>query len=591
MIDVSDPAHPGVKPTAPAGLVLTYTVSVSGNHLCVSGMAGQLGGATWAHVSVLDLSNPTRPPVVGGVDAPEGSNLPIVTAQGSLLHLAYAGMNADPDVVGGYQVFDLSDPVNPSPLGLCELTVGEIPTTIRVAGNVACVLTHRALRIVDITDPRNPQVTSVVVHGANSPWTPLELAGQNAHLMVEDEMKVLDVTNPANPRQTGPFDAGFSTGLGISVEGNVAYLRGKGIRVLDVANPRVPTLVGATDDFGGELLDPWTSVGASDFRIVGTRAYVVGANSYILAGSVDIGFLQVFDLSNPLEPRELAFLEPFDYGGLDVVGNRAYVTGGNIESRLAVVDMADPVAPVELGSLILPDIAGAPQVVGDYAYVQLSETDLVIVDIRDPGQLVEVGRYHPPNQLNGFQVSGRYAYVFRSHPEDTSVHVVDLVNPANPARIGQYPYDATTVRLQSLYVSGHYVFVTLKHQADPPGRHRVDILDVGDPTQPVKVGEYHSEGRVSGMALAGNRLYTASDAGLTVLDFAASNVSPRLRLNAPVLSGGLAVLTWEGGPGIKLQKTPSLTTPNWQDVPGTTGQSLIALPPTDAAAFFRLIQP
>jgi hypothetical protein len=93
------------------------------------------------------------------------------------------------------------------------------------------------------------------------------------------------------------------------------------------------------------------------------------------------------------------------------------------------------------------------------------------------------------------------------------------------------------------------------------------------------------------MALAGNRLYTASDAGLTVLDFAASNVSPRLRLNAPVLSGGLAVLTWEGGPGIKLQKTPSLTTPNWQDVPGTTGQSLIALPPTDAAAFFRLIQP
>ena len=137
VIDVSDPAHPVVKPTAPAGMVATFTVSVSGNYLYASGGAGQWGGPTWAHVSVLDLSNPTRPPVVGGVDAPAGSDWPVVAAHGALLHLAYSGMKADPHVVGGYQVFDLSDPVNPSPLGLCELTVGEIPTTIRVAGNVA----------------------------------------------------------------------------------------------------------------------------------------------------------------------------------------------------------------------------------------------------------------------------------------------------------------------------------------------------------------------------------------------------------------------------------------------------------------------
>jgi len=78
---------------------------------------------------------------------------------------------------------------------------------------------------------------------------------------------------------------------------------------------------------------------------------------------------------------------------------------------------------------------------------------------------------------------------------------------------------------------------------------------------------------------------------LTILDFFAPNVSRSLRLNAAVLSGGVAVLTWGGGPGIKLQKTTSLTAPNWQDVPNATGQSLAALPLSDAAAFFRLIQP
>jgi hypothetical protein len=64
-----------------------------------------------------------------------------------------------------------------------------------------------------------------------------------------------------------------------------------------------------------------------------------------------------------------------------------------------------------------------------------------------------------------------------------------------------------------------------------------------------------------------------------------------LQLNPPVLSANTLTLSWSGGPGIKLQKTTSLTAPNWQDVPNATGQSLAALPLSDAAAFFRLIQP
>ena len=64
-----------------------------------------------------------------------------------------------------------------------------------------------------------------------------------------------------------------------------------------------------------------------------------------------------------------------------------------------------------------------------------------------------------------------------------------------------------------------------------------------------------------------------------------------LRISSSVLSRNTLTLSWNGGPGIKLQKTSNLTTPHWQDVPNTDGHGLIALPLSDTAAFFRLIQP
>jgi len=50
-------------------------------------------------------------------------------------------------------------------------------------------------------------------------------------------------------------------------------------------------------------------------------------------------------------------------------------------------------------------------------------------------------------------------------------------------------------------------------------------------------------------------------------------------------SGNNLQLTW--GPGFKLQSTPNLTTPNWQDVPNANSPYLA--PITGTAEFFRLI--
>ena len=88
--------------------------------------------------------------------------------------------------------------------------------------------------------------------------------------------------------------------------------------------------------------------------------------------------------------------------------------------------------------------------------------------------------------------------------------------------------------------------------------------------------------------MAGNLIYVAEGVwGLTILEI---ELPGTLKLKAPVLSGNTITLFWNGGPGIKLQKTTSLANPSWQDVPGSDGLSSIELPRTDPTAFFRLLK-
>ena len=61
-------------------------------------------------------------------------------------------------------------------------------------------------------------------------------------------------------------------------------------------------------------------------------------------------------------------------------------------------------------------------------------------------------------------------------------------------------------------------------------------------------------------------------------------------LNPPVISGGMLTLTWPAMDGVRLQKTVSLTPPDWQDVPGTDVTNTVTLPVTEATVFFRLVQ-
>jgi hypothetical protein len=64
-----------------------------------------------------------------------------------------------------------------------------------------------------------------------------------------------------------------------------------------------------------------------------------------------------------------------------------------------------------------------------------------------------------------------------------------------------------------------------------------------------------------------------------------------LKINSIVGSGGNMSISWIGAAGTKLQKSTSLSSPDWQDVPGSNGASNVAQPAAGGQAYYRLVRP
>ena len=56
------------------------------------------------------------------------------------------------------------------------------------------------------------------------------------------------------------------------------------------------------------------------------------------------------------------------------------------------------------------------------------------------------------------------------------------------------------------------------------------------------------------------------------------------------VKGGVVTINWQGAAGVRLQKTTRLAKPDWQDVPGTNGESSAQEVADQAESYYRLIR-
>jgi len=271
--------------------------------------------------------------------------------------------------------------------------------------------------------------------------------------------------------------------------------------------------------------------------------------------------------------------------GVQVVGTYAYLAGliwtGSNFVDLAVLDVSDPAHPVLAG--VSPShffSSTAVQVVGNYAYVIGFRDDssddylgvLHVFEVSNPTHpLSPAGIDLGGEEARALQVVGNYAYV----ASDAGLRVVNVSNPANPTPVGAYETDSSGLDVQ---VVGGFVYLLTQD---------LKVIDVSNPSKPVLADQFHLAGDEDdvGLDIAGNHAYVANISGLTILEI---TQLPYLRSVSRL--GQKITLSWNGAPGLKLQRTTTLSNPVWTDVPSSEGQSSMKMPVGSGNEFFRLMR-
>jgi len=179
--------------------------------------------------------------------------------------ISLSGRVRDVEVIGGLayvangseglSIIDVSDPVAPAVVG--ALDSPGYSQDVEVAGTFAYVAASDfdgagGLRIVDVSDPSAP--VEMAIFGSS--FVRIAVSDGLAYVTEPSSgLRIVDVSNPASPVELGAVDvSGFV--VDVDVAGSFAYLTiddssgTSGVDIIDVSNPAAPVLVGLADTAG-----------------------------------------------------------------------------------------------------------------------------------------------------------------------------------------------------------------------------------------------------------------------------------------------------------------------------------------------------
>jgi len=266
--------------------------------------------------------------------------------------------------------------------------------------------------------------------------------------------------------------------LDVAVQGNHLYVAAwGGMTVIDISTPSDLEQVAAC---------PLYPV-SRGIAMSGSYAYVAN----------DHGEMAVVNVADPVHPQQVGSCNngvnaPYDVA---VAGQYAYVA--DYDYGLRVVSISNPTAPVVVGSCATPDKANAIAVSGSYAYIAAATSGLRVINVASPAAPVEVGNLPASSSMRAVAVSGSYAYV----ADGQDLRVVSISNPANPVEVGRRSTPGTCY---GIAISGYYAYVAA-------GGADVRIISIATPANPVEVGHVDLAGSCFSVAVAGNYAYAVGD--------------------------------------------------------------------------------
>lgn len=525
IINTGDPTQPR---EAGQYTSLHQTVKASGNYAYAGTPTG---------LQIIDLTNPAAPVDVGFY------HLPSISSGGLWPLDGYVYLTLQEQ---GLQIVDLSTLDQPTPLGSYNLPL-VFDLTI-VEGYGYYTISREGLQIVDLTHPTQPIEVSLLPLPSVSRL--VAVANDMAYLRDEQGyLRLVDVSDPAAPVERGVYQDSIYEVV-VEQDRPIAYLLQPGPKLisLDLSDPATPVEL-------SEVALPFNMSDANG-SIIGRQLYVY--NKY---GYLDGHPLVAFDVSNPAAPIELGGSTPPGAPRKIAPSTCAAQPDGavygylqNLDNELVIVDLSDPTQPVELGRyrpasgahfvkvlvdnclVYLLDAEDAvwvidvsdptnPQetahhthfpsgidliTVNDYAYLSAPQKILRVVDVSNPAQPQEVWA----GALGGgwvgqFEPAGKRAYLLQNQPGGFWLKTLDISDRANPTVLGTAALPQKSPH-QLQAASEQYIYLI-----DPDGN--LIMLDMSYPEHPVEVGRYDAPAYLRGIALGGDYVVIASDAGLQVL--------------------------------------------------------------------------
>ncbi|MFX0094120.1 MAG: LVIVD repeat-containing protein, partial [Candidatus Hodarchaeota archaeon] len=241
---------------------------------------------------------------------------------------------------------------------------------------------------------------------------------------------IINVSNPQNPSLMGQFfDGGRSHHFFVKEEENIVFMADNtgGFEVLSVSDPSNITKIG---QFNGTIND----------------LYVQEDTVYITDWEEGFKVLDVSNRSHPIELGRFDSGEPMQ--PINLVDHFAYVSGFN---KLWILNVTDPSNITELANYNFE--VNKLQVIGNTAYMACDEEGFKIMDVTDPLSPIEIGSYSDGGRTMDIHVTGTIAIV--SDRLD-GLEILDIQDPSNPTELFQY-YDGGNAT--DIHVVGNLIFI------------------------------------------------------------------------------------------------------------------------------------
>jgi hypothetical protein len=340
----------------------------------------------------------------------------------------------------------------------------------------------------------------------------LAIQGTTAYADLDDRLTTFDLTDPLKPRVLGQTSEQYDDISDIAVDGEYVYLAVRGhegsagastTHIVRVSDSRQPVEIGEfTVSETG-----WPRITVAD-----DRAYLTGRNG-----------LHILDVTDPVNPVEVGSVLGAPWKDSDaeklVVAN-GYAYAAEVRGGLHIVDVSDPANPLVVATWmddnVFPSVSGVA-LAGRYAYVTttaIGRPHIHVLDVSDPANPVDIASTGPEVSIEDPVVSGSRVYAvhrFADEPVDKKLVIVDVADAMHPAILGSVPVGIGAP--QSAVVAGMHAYVAA-------GEGGLRIFDVSDGVHPVEVGAFQAPvGSVPGLAVAGTYAYAANgENGVHILD-------------------------------------------------------------------------